>query len=190
MIRYSLFYPYLHYGAAFWSKVSKNYFEKVFLKQKKVIRYSLFYPYLYSGAAFWSNVSKDYFEKVFLKQKKVIRYIAGVRKYAHTEPLFGNLGILKLIYVKNLEVSKLIFSDLDTNRIFNFRLRSTVHTHFTRNNATLDLPQPRINLFRNSIFFNGLKYFDNLPIGIKNSTSNDIFKIRLKSYLIYFYDNG
>ena len=150
----------------------------------KTIYYALVYPNIQSGIVFWGTVSKFRFNKIFRVQKKVIRYIAGVRRLEHTDPIFKNLNILKLCDVKKLETSKFVHADIDQNRFFNFSNRASVHSYSTRNNSALVLPYPRINLMLNSVFYEGLKYFDQLPLDLKQINSKKSFKSKMKNYLI------
>ena len=110
-------------------------------------------------------------------------------RFEHTEPIFEKLNILKLNDIRKLEMSKLVFGDLDFCRVFDLQTRANVHSYNTRNNASFELPNPRLNLLRSSVFYEGLKYFDQIPTRIKNVISKDTFKIRLKSYLILSYSN-
>ena len=154
---------------------------------RRLIYYALFYPFIQNGIVFWGTVSKTKFSKIFGVQKRIIRYVAGVGRFEHTEPIFKNLNILKLCDVKKLEISKFVHADIDHNRFFDFNNRSTVHSYNTRNSSALVLPNPRINLMLHSIFYEGLKFFDELPIELKNIDSKISFKIKMKNYLISYY---
>ena len=62
-----------------------------------------------------------------------------------------------------------------------------VHTHNTRYRLLLNLPQPRSNLLLRSIFYTGLKVFNDLSPEIKMSRSVHSFKYRMKRDLLNSY---
>ena len=153
----------------------------------KMIYYGLIYPFIHYGIVFWATVAKREFDKIFRIQKKVVRFIAGVGRFEHSEPIFKKINILKLCDVKNLETAKFIFSDIGHNRFFSFENRSHIHSYSTRNNLNFVLPHPRTDLMRNSVFYTGLKDFERISMEIKNSTSKNSFKTKLKTSLLSFY---
>ena len=153
----------------------------------KTIYYSLVYPHLLYGIIFWSGASKFNFNKIFKVQKKIVRLITGSPFRAHTNPLFSRLAMLKLEDIKKLEMCKFIYNNLDEENFFNFSTRSSVHSHDTRNRSQLNLPQPRSNLLLNSIFFEGIRVFNDLNSDVKMSCDVQSFKYKMKRDFLNSY---
>ena len=153
----------------------------------KTIYHSLVYPHIHFGIVFWGCAGQHELNRIFIVQKKIIRMIAGVGYLEHTEPLFNKLRILKVKEVIKLEMAKFIFSDVNSSNYFNFQPRNSIHNHYTRSSSTLILPQPRSNLLLRSLFYEGVKFFNSLPIHLLNSNSKFKFKKGLKIYLLESY---
>ena len=153
----------------------------------KTIYYSLVYPHLLYGIIFWSGASKFNFNKIFKVQKKIVRLITGSPFRAHTNPLFSRLAMLKLEDMKKIEMCKFIYNNLDEENFFNFSTRSSVHSHDTRNRSLLNLPQPRSNLLLNSIFFEGIRVFNDLDSDVKMSCDVQSFKYKMKRDFLNSY---
>ena len=119
----------------------------------KTVYYSLVYPHLQYGIIFWGAVNAVDFNKIFRAQKKIIRFIDGASRLAHSEPLFKLHKTLKLADIKQLEMCKFIYSDINFGHRFNFAARNQIHDHNTRHNHSLNLPEPRINAILNTLFF-------------------------------------
>ena len=153
----------------------------------KTIYNSLIYPHLQYGIIFWSGLNKSEYEKVFRLQKRAIRIMTKSLKYAHTGPIFKSLKILKLEDITKLEMCKFISQDLNNLNNFNFRPRSTVHQHNTRYNSQLVLPFPRNNIMLNSVFYKGLQLYNGLPDDFKSIFDKNMFKVKLKTYLLSLY---
>ena len=182
------------HAAYVYSKVSRM--VGVFYKVKKLLTlpalktlyHSLVYPHLQYGIIFWGAVNVVDFNKIFRAQKKLIRFIDGAARLAHTEPLFKQHKILKLEDIKKLEMCKFIYSDINFGHRFNFSARNRIHSHNTRNNHSINLPQPRINVIKYSVFYSGLQLFNNIPTLLKNSDSKASFKINLKLSILDSYE--
>ena len=153
----------------------------------KTLYQSLIYPHLQYGIIFWGAVNKSNFEKIFRVQKKCVRLISHASRFSHTEPLFKLNKILRLEDVKRLEMCKFIFNDLNFGHRFNFFTRNATHNYNTRFSSTLDLPRPRINSFKASVFYSGLKFFNDLPAHLKQAVSKSSFKINFKLLILDTY---
>ena len=156
----------------------------------KTIYYSLVYPYLQYGIVFWGGACNTHLNKLFVSQKKIVRIITNSPYRAHTNALFLNQSLLKLDDIKKLEMSKFIYSDLNTHNNLNLRTRNAIHSYNTRNNSALNLPQARTDLYTRSVFYEGLKIYNSLDPEIQESTSLPTFKIKLKKHLLSNYNNN
>ena len=156
----------------------------------RTIYFSLIYPHLQYGIIFWGSVCQSEFLKIFRAQKKCIRILAKSGHYDHSEPLFKSLNVLKVNDIRYLEMAKFVFIDKTGKNCFDFQTREAIHSYSTRNNTDLILPQPRTNILRNSIFYEGLRFFNDLPTDMKSA--HDVFKFKnsLKFHLLSLYNHS
>ena len=162
---------------------TKNYLTK---SSMKTIYNSLVYPHLQYGIIFWGATSTTNLDRIFRTQKKIVRIITGSNRFAHSEPLFKQLNLLKLIDIKHLETSKFIHKNLMGNNLLNFNQQDS-HHYNTRGNHLLSLPQPRTNVLRNSFLYSGVKAYNELPANITDICTMPGFKMQLKFSLISQY---
>ena len=84
-----------------------------------------------------------------------------------------------------LEVSKFMYksASLSLPSSFNAYFMNIDHQHNTRArvNADLVLPRPRTNLGKQSIKFMGVKFWNEIPTNIRNSTTLNSFCTQIKS---------
>ena len=150
------------------------------LPAKKTIYYSLIYPHLQYAIIFWNGVCRVDFDKLFRLQKAIVRKISGASKFAHTSPIFSELSIVKLAGINRLEMCKFIHHDIRFSNKFNFMSRNMIHNYETRFSTYLDLPNFRSKKSQNSVFYLGLKYYNDLPSNIKCLDDINSFKLKLK----------
>ena len=71
-----------------------------------------------------------------------------------------------------------------------FCLNNTVHNYQTRIVNNFNIPLVRLAVAQKSIFFQGPKIWNNLPLEIRTSLSYNIFKRRFKQHLIASYETS
>ena len=162
------------------SKVKNN----LTFSSLKSIYYSLVYCHLQYGIVFWGAASQQEVNKIFIAQKKIIRLMEGAPYRAHSEPLFKKNNFIKVQDIRRLEMAKFIFADIRLFNFFNFEPRQSAHTYPTRNSSSIATPKPRTNILLKSVFYEGITFYNSLSTDIKNSSSMDIFKAKVKRYLI------
>ena len=94
--------------------------------------------------------------RLYKIQKKAIRVISNSKFYAHTEPLFKRLGLLKLDDLFKLNILKfyyLHFHNLLPHYLqqFEFKARYEIHDYKTRNKFELNLQKNTIKAAENSL---------------------------------------
>jgi len=130
-------------------KISRSFFAinraKHVLNKKHLVTlyYSLVYPYLTYGITLWGANYGTHLTKLVMIQKKIIRVIAGASYYAHTEPIFKYLRVLKLTDIYKIQGLKYVLNFLHNvlpSSLSNlFTLSRTVHEHSTHHCTSLKL---------------------------------------------------
>ena len=160
----------------------------------KLLYISLVYPYLSYCILIWGHTHKTYLTKLFISQKKIIRIITFSDYYAHTNPLFTKLKLLKLCeiysYFMCIFIYKYINSQLPSN-IFDafFTLTTSIHDYKTRHHSNL---RPALHNTKASSFcirVQGPKIWNSIPQDIKDCKLLNPFKYKLKNYLLATYQN-
>ena len=130
----------------------------------------------------WGSTYVTHLEPLFKLQKKAVRLIHNSDYLSHTNNLFLNSKLLKLEDIYNYQLGIFMFK----NEIsVNFERQ---HSYNTRNRNEL-LPQfNRLSLGQHSVFYRGPKFWNEIPIRIKNCTSIQAFKYHLKLYLLSKYN--
>ena len=161
----------------------------------KNIYYSIFSSFLCYGSSTWGLSYDTYLAPLFLLQKKVLRSISFQPFFSSSTPIFHSLKILKLNDMINHEILKFVYKSLNglsPSHFQNyFQLSNTVHSHETRQAAGGDIFQSVRNTFLyglRSIKYYGAKLWNGIPTFIEMSVSFNIFKSKLKEFLINGYD--
>ena len=151
---------------------------------------SLVYPYFFYCNLVWASTYKSNLVRLEILQKRVVRTIAKTHFYAHTDPIFRNLGILKFHDMHLLQLSLFMYSH--QNRTLplkfdcKFTLQKEIHSHHTRNSHLYRLPLCRTNIKQFSVFYQGPKFYNSLSTEIVNSSSVS-FKKALKAFFYNTY---
>ena len=161
----------------------------------KNLHYSIFSSFLRFGSSTWGLSYDTYIAPLFLLQKKVLRSISFQPFFSSTTTIFHSLKILKLNDMITHEILKFVYKPLNglsPSPFLNyFQLSNTVHSHETRQAAGGDIFQSIRNTFLcglRSIKYFGAKLWNSIPTLIKMSVSLNIFKSKLKEFLINGYD--
>ena len=153
----------------------------------KTFYYSFIFPYLQYGLIFWSSSSKKQFNRIVIKQKKVLRCMHYKRKFAHTEGLFKKDRIIKLSDLRDLEICKFMYIDINYNRLFDFRTHASIHEYPTRNRSNLVPNQVHSTLAYNFVLNKGIVLFNSLEDYLKSADNTNLFKTRLRNHYLNRY---
>lgn len=156
-------------------------------KTRLTLYYSLFYPYIQYCIVVWGMAAKSILTPLIIIQKRIVRIISDVNYNEHTDPLFKNLGVLKLNDVYLLESLKYVHCQLNSQQTITFLRSSDVHNVNTRYNNQLRPPLPRTELSKRFISYSGCIKWNNLPIDIQIVRSNTTFKIKAKKFIVNKY---
>ena len=151
---------------------------------------ALIYPYYNYCILAWGSANKSVLQPLLLYQKKLMRIITQSDYYAHTNPLFKQLNILKFdelfMYASQVHMYKTIVLDK-----YPILLRSILENQINHNYATrinnLRLPYCRIHKATKKLSYQITKNWNSLPQHIKNVESLNAFKRNCKSFHINKY---
>ena len=83
----------------------------------KSIYFSLGYPHFLFGSVIWGGSFTTYLDSLFLMQKKLLRVMTSSDRYAHTDPLFKNLNLLKLSDIITLQTHVFVYKALHLHNV-------------------------------------------------------------------------
>ena len=159
-------------------------------KSLRTIYFTLVYPYFFYYNLIWASTYKSNLVRLEILQKRVVRTIAKTHFYAHTDPIFRKLGILKFHDIHLFQLCLFMFSyqnhTLPLKFDSKFTLQKEIHSYHTRNSHLYRLPLCRTNIKQFSVFYQGPKFYNSLCTEIVNSSSSISFKKALKAF---FYNN-
>ena len=156
----------------------------------KQLYYSLIHPHLTYGVTLWGSAFKYELNKIIKAQKKAIRNICKAQYNEHTDPLFKKLQIPKLTDLYKIQVSNFMFKyttgTLPHPLLHLFTSNTAIHIHDTRHqhDPVSRASVSRSDLMTRSILYQGPKIWFETPSHIKNSTSFNSFKRKIKQHQI------
>ena len=142
---------------------------------RKILYFSLVQSHMTNGILAWGFNTTN----IFKSQKKAIRIITKSQYFAHTDPLFKNLGILKIEDLFKLNILKFYYQMKQHCLPFDISTRSEIHSYDTRNKRMLNTVKTRLKSTENCLRFELLKLI--------NSTDPLVLdKVNLPiAYLVY-----
>jgi hypothetical protein len=155
----------------------------------RILYLTLIEPYInYCNLVWCLPVKTGHLDKIFRIQKKYCRLMTFSSFCAPSGPLFQQLRLSTIWNIYKLQLATYMY------RIKNnlmpildhhlFISGSSIHDHNTRHKNDLRKPFCRTTMRQNTICFQGPKLWNDLPDDIKSAPSLNIFKKKLKSFLI------
>ena len=150
----------------------------------------MIYPYFIYCILAWGCACKSLLTPLLLLQKKLIRILTNSGYYAHTEPLFKELKLLKLddLYILNSQI--LMYQCIIMNKYPTLRDSITNtqanHEHGTRT-VDLRLPYCRTTKSKQRLLYQSIKNWNSVPYELKSITSLKAFKTECKISLLNNY---
>ena len=150
---------------------------------------SLVEPYIGYCNIVWSQANASvYLDKIFKIQKKYCRIITFSDFRAHSEPLFKELNILNVYNMYKYQIALFMYKQLNglipLMDCFSFTTNFSVHDHYTRQGSNLHMARCRTTKRQLTIFFQGPKIWNSLPLSLRDSPSILFLKKHLKKYLL------
>ncbi|PNF17023.1 hypothetical protein B7P43_G02754 [Cryptotermes secundus] len=150
--------------------VSQSVLRNVYLaKFESVLKY---------GIIFWGGVKKDS-ETLFKLQKKCLRVVKGVRNRVSCRNLFREFKILTVTSLYIFEILCFIIK----NRIYTTQY-SDVHGYNTIHKHNLYVQFCNTERCKRGVIGMGTKIFNGLPTELKSVNNFNVFKKKLKNYLL------
>ena len=153
-----------------------------------LLYHSLIGTYLQYGIASWGCAKTTALSKLKSLQNKVVRYITHSPPFSNVTHAYKKLGILKLDEIYFVEVGKFMYRNRKQTLplSFNGYFKHIDHSHNTRHrqNSEFSLPQPRTELGKQSIKYNGINIWSEIPHDIKNSPNLQSFGSHIKSHIL------
>ena len=165
-------------------KVRKKVPHKVLL----LLYHSLVATHLRYGIASWGSAKTTALGKLKNLHSKIVRYMTFTPQDTDVSMQFKRLNLLTIDEIYTLEISKFMFrysiSTLPSS--FDEYFRNIEHHYNTRTktNSSLDLPRPRTDFGKQSVKYNGVKIWNEIPSAIRNASSYISFGTLFKSHLI------
>ena len=153
---------------------------------------SLFLAYLTYCCEIWGNTYATYVNCIgrYVIQIKLVRIIHHEGRLVHTNCLFQQMHSLKcndlVKYRTAIIMFKLYYSKLPT--LLQYRFKRSQNIHNTRSKNTFIVRYSRTNLKAMCISVCGVKLWNAMPVNIKEIRSLYTFKIKVKAYLISYYN--
>ena len=162
----------------------------------KTLYNSFIYPYYTYCNHVWGNACMSTLNPLVLLQKRIIRIISGSKRLSHTDPLFKELGLLKLKDVNKFVIGKFMFRWYhdEVPSIFHdyFDYVKNVHNHDTRQKDHLYIPIVRSERGKTKITYRGPEIWNQIQVAsIDPVTSEAVFsktlKQSIKMSLVWFF---
>ena len=153
----------------------------------KLLYHSLVGTYLRYGIISWGSAKTTALSKLRSLQNKAVHYITQSSPDINLKTKYEKLDILMLDEIYMMEVSKFMYksASLSLPSSFNEYFMNIDHQHYTRArvNNDLVLPRQRTNLGKQSIRYMGVKFWNEIPTDIRNSTTLNSFCTQIKSFI-------
>ena len=170
---------------------------KFFLPKRTLLTLynTLVLSYLNYAILTWGT-STSQCNKLLLLQKKAVRIISNTGYLTHTNPLFAELGILKINDLFNLNLGKFMFKYkhglLPPNFNDCFSTVSVVHSYSTRSATKGDyyVNYNRTSVSRHSLIPRCVTFWNNLSTDPTHLSSLSVFTRKLKIHLISVYNDN
>ena len=165
------------------SKLNKSYFLILSLKNSLTIDcllsiyYGIFYSHLSYNVIVWG--SSPLATRLFLIQKRVIRVIFNLKYLDSCRQIFRCKSILTLTGIYLYKI--MVYTYKEQNRLTK---HEDIHEYNTRGKCKLYPRRHYHSFYERSPSYCGITYFNKLPDDIKSINSLNLFKRKLRAFLI------
>lgn len=149
---------------------------------------SMILPYLEYGLIFLNSCPDAQLRKLQILQNKILKCALGKNSLFSTRLLHKQTGTLLIKDQIRYQQLSLIQHDFMNNSPLFPRSNSGITRTRSSDAVTLPVVRPTCELFRRSIYYQGILDWNNLSSELKNSSSLHSFKIKLKRQILDSYD--
>ena len=147
------------------------------------IYYSLIYPYLTYANIIWGGTHECHLNSLIILQKKLIRIISNAEYLAHTDPLFFDNQVLKVIDIHKYLLAQDMYKRNSSNNLLTIQ-----HTYNTRFRHDAQPTNHRLDASRRLPSYAGATVWNSLPDAFKSSQLKfHKFKKSVKSFYVNQY---
>lgn len=163
-------------------------------KRVLILVYKLFIqPHIFYGIEVWGGSYKTHLNCILLAQKMAMRAITFSSLRVSSRPLFISLQVLDVYDLHKLAVSTFVY-DLHKEHLPHSLMQYydiMNHAYRTRGkeNSMLRLPKCNTTHGMHSISFIGAKFWNSLPLRIREKTTRFSFRKNLKLHLLTLRDD-
>ena len=143
--------------------------------------YALVLPYLNYCSLVWGGTYPTHLKPLTILQKKIVRIICNVSYFHPTNDLFHENSLLKFEDILKYSLGIYMYKN-SSQPVF---IRT--HSYNTRYRNSLNSAFERLSLTQYSVYFRGPSFWNSLPPDVKEARSLDIFKRKLRNYLLSQY---
>lgn len=152
----------------------------------KIIYFSFIYSQLQYLTSIWSTAYDNTLNPLKTLQNKVIKFMYNLPYLEPTTNLYRPKQLLDIDRIYKYKICCYIFSVLHKKKHsnINFVVNNTIYEHNTRQLNHLSLLNINSNYGRKSVYFQGIRTYNNLPEVLRNTQNLSIFKKHLKKHLL------
>ena len=157
----------------------------------KQLYHAFISPHISYGLINWGFASKCSTTKLNTNLKRAVRIMTFSGFKDNSKPLFTKLSLLNFENLHKLEVAKFMYDVINNNlasTISNlFEKTKARHSYKTRQATQNQFALPVIytECRKKSIFFNGIKIWNEIPLEIRSMKSKTLFKKYLSNWLLH-----
>ena len=144
--------------------------------------YAYIYPYLSYNTLIWGCAYNNNLQPLIIQQKRALRTITNAGFRDHTDPLFKQLKLLKLVDIYNLQLGIYMYQARNRGEYVS---QSNVHTRGHDYDARS--ARHRLSRTEHAVSYAGPKFWRSLPLTIRSKDNLRLFKKSLKEHLLSKY---
>ena len=154
----------------------------------KTLYSSFIQSHVLYGILNWGCAKKTTLEPLKRNLRKAVRVIDFANYTAHSEPIFKRLKIFNFDKLYMLETAKMMFQ-INTDKTIlegKFVKTKNLHKYNTRQSSSegFSLPSITTNYKKNFLTFDGIKFWNSLPIELKKMYNKHHFVKQMKYFLM------
>ena len=150
------------------------------------VYHSLVQPHFDYCNEVWGNCNKGLSDKLQKLQNRAARILMSAGYDSNLDDLFRALGWRKLCHQRLDKKSIMMYKTLNgmTPEYLrsSFVFRDNLNYHLRNTENTLTLPQPRTDYLKKSFSYSGAQLWNSLPIELRQATSLNDFKTKLRRH--------